>query len=180
MDNFLCTTKLPVCNVACDENHVNDLQTLRVDPRDADSIKSLIEASRATGQPIIIDTSHISVAGAIYMAGAAIKQLPLAVCAPLPQPKLFTDDQLKHNIEFPIKPLNIDNLIPPNMELQREKAKASDLQLKELNAADISAETKKLIAGEYVRLRRLHPKWRVSKAMRKAGEKYSIKFVFHE
>jgi hypothetical protein len=52
------------------------------------------------------------------------------------------------------------------------------LQAKELEAADIPDHTKKLIAVEYIRLCRLHPKWKAYKAMRKAGEKFNVKFVF--
>lgn len=60
---------------------------------------------------------------------------------------------------------------------ESEKDKATKAQLAEMgNSLAIPADTKKLIATEYMRLIRLHPKWKNSKAMRKAGEKYSIKF----
>jgi hypothetical protein len=58
------------------------------------------------------------------------------------------------------------------------KETPKDLQAEELNAANIPANTKKLIATEYMRLRGLHPKWKPSKAARKAGEKYNVKFDF--
>lgn len=60
-----------------------------------------------------------------------------------------------------------------------EKAAAKAAQQSELESSiDISDATKKFIAAEYARLCRLHPNWKVSKAMRKAGEKYNVKFEF--
>ena len=56
--------------------------------------------------------------------------------------------------------------------------KEPDPQAEALELSDMPANTKKLIAAEYMRLRRIHPKWKVSKAMRKAGEKYNVKFEF--
>jgi hypothetical protein len=51
---------------------------------------------------------------------------------------------------------------------------------KDLEASSIPDDLKKLIAAEYVRLRGLHPEWKIYKAMRKAGEKYNVKFEFNE
>ncbi len=61
-----------------------------------------------------------------------------------------------------------------------EPEKEADPQMKELELADMPADTKKLIAAEYMRLRKRHANWKVSKAMRKAGEKYSVKFIMNE
>ena len=56
--------------------------------------------------------------------------------------------------------------------------KEVDPQAEALEIAEMPADTKKLIAAEYLRLRRIHPKWKLSKTMRKAGEKYNVKFEF--
>jgi hypothetical protein len=66
---------------------------------------------------------------------------------------------------------------PMPVLVESEKDKTTKAQLAEMeNALAIPAETKKLIAAEYLRLIQLHPKWKNSKAMRKAGEKYNVKF----
>lgn len=53
-----------------------------------------------------------------------------------------------------------------------------ELQAKELEAANIPEETKRKIATEYMRLCRQHPDWKAHRLMRKAGEKYNVKFEF--
>jgi hypothetical protein len=74
----------------------------------------------------------------------------------------------------------ISNPYPDSKSLQDqfERNKAWHLQEQELTAADLPEDTKKLIAAEYKRLKRLHPTWKPSKAARKAGEKYNVKFMF--
>lgn len=53
-----------------------------------------------------------------------------------------------------------------------------DPQLKELVTADLPADLKKKIAMEYWRLKVAHPNWKVHKAMKRAGEKFNVKFEF--
>lgn len=56
--------------------------------------------------------------------------------------------------------------------------KKLDPQAEAIELTNIPEATKRLIAAEYMRLRRLHPNWKLSKTARKAGEKYSVKFEF--
>ena len=71
------------------------------------------------------------------------------------------------------------NLGCDGKQIKKEpKEESWDLQEEEFKAADIPEVTKKLIAAEFLRLKRLRPTWKPSKAARKAGEKYNVKFVF--
>jgi hypothetical protein len=162
--NSLCGVKLPFSNVGCDLNHTNKIQTIEVES--TMDIKVMIEESKRTGQPIIIDAGNISLASAIYMA--CKKPFP----APIVNsdvPNIREVSLLKNFDDVPV-------VTKPVVEIEKEKE--GDFHLKQLDASGISADTKKLIASEYMRLRRLHPGWKVLKAMRKAGEKYNVKFEF--
>lgn len=53
-----------------------------------------------------------------------------------------------------------------------------DPQLNELATANLPADLKKKIAIEYWKLKLAHPNWKVHKAMKRAGEKYNVKFEF--
>lgn len=61
------------------------------------------------------------------------------------------------------------------IETARAAAKAQD---ESLSTADIPDETKKKIRDEFMKMAMNHPRWSRDKVMRKAGEKYNIKFSF--
>ncbi len=70
----------------------------------------------------------------------------------------------------------IDDIRRPN-----EAERAKDNQLSEIqSASDIPEEKRRLIAIEFARLRKKYPKWKGHKIARRAGEKYGVKFNFHE
>jgi hypothetical protein len=170
--NNLCSkaSLLPSLGFGSNTDHVNEVKTIGVDAALYDNYKDVIAEAQKTGQPIIVHAGNISVAQAILMAGMKA-DLSTAQCSAPPEllkvqcnaPKvkavaLYTDS------EFTVE--------------ESEKDKATKAQLTAMESLlGISAETKKLIAAEYMRLIRLHPKWKNSKAMRKAGEKYNVKFI---
>jgi hypothetical protein len=80
------------------------------------------------------------------------------------------------NVKLPIYNLGCDGK-STKTELS-DKQINRDMQANELQAADIPAETKRLIAIEYDRLCKQHPNWKAHRLMRKAGEKYNVKFEF--
>lgn len=174
MENSLCNTNLSAYDKGCDENHVNELKTIEVNAsvfKHTDIIDKI-----KTGQPVLIHAEDLSVAQTIYLAGMGIDLSTASVPIP-PQPFHPSCDYVpKVKALYAIG--NPGEPIPALTPEQQEMNKAWQLQGKELEVADIPADTKKLIAAEYVRLKRLHPNWKPSKAARKAGEKYSVKFDF--
>jgi hypothetical protein len=81
------------------------------------------------------------------------------------------------NVKLPEYNLGCDGKPIP----KEPKPNNRDLQLKELEAAtDIPEEKRKLIADEFMRLGKKYPTWKAHKLIRKAGEKYNVKFEFHE
>jgi hypothetical protein len=145
----LCHPGLSAYNKGCDENHVNEIKTIEVDSSSYGEIADTIK----DGRPII------------FNVGGRPSTLDLRCNVPNVKAIALLTPQLE--------PLPIHET--PE---QKEKAKAWHLQGQELTVADIPEDTKKLIATEYFRLKRLHPNWKPSKAERKAGEKYNVKFMF--
>ena len=78
------------------------------------------------------------------------------------------------NVKLPPYNLGCDGKPIPKEPKQNNR----ELQAKDLDAASIPDATKKLIAAEYKRLCKQHPSWKAHRLMRKAGEKYNVKFVF--
>jgi hypothetical protein len=174
MDNSLCNISLPAYNEGCDENHVNEVKTIGVD---APAFKFAgVVHNILTGQPVIIHAAEMPIAQAIHWAGMNVDLSAASLPIP-PQPIHPTcSDARKVKALYTIS--NPGEAIHALTPEQREKDKAWHLQGKELEVADIPEDTKKLIAAEYMRLKRLHPNWKPSKAARKAGEKYNVKFMF--
>jgi hypothetical protein len=149
MENSLCNTSLRAYDKGCDENHVNEIKTIEVDSSSYGEIADAIK----DGRPIIINNGGAS--ATLDFRCNAPKLKAVALLTPQAEP-------------LPI----------PETPEQQEKNKAWHLQGQELTTADIPEDTKKLIAAEFMRLKKLHPNWKPSKAARKAGEKYNVKFMF--
>jgi hypothetical protein len=180
-NNNLCTSINPAPLPGCDENYVNPVKTMKVEASVYEKYKDVIEEAKRTGQPIIIHAGDLSVAQTIALAGSmadlslATLHTPLEIgMLPVDIPKIMAPFELKnHLLPLPI-------VSAPGVEQRKQIDVSRELTLKDMGVANIPDATKKLIAAEYMRLCRKHPNWKAHKAMRKAGEKYSVKFTFDD
>lgn len=177
MDNNLCVP-INATSVPCNENHVNEVKTIEIGHAQYDNVKGIIEEHRATGKPIMfhVGAGDISIASAISMAASKIHLATATM--PVPEHGVFPVDAPKIAVPI-VNPYHDSEFWQKEIEKDREQAAARAAQKAEIeNSLGISPETKKLIAAEFIRLQRLHPKWKPSKLARKAGEKYNVKFTF--
>jgi hypothetical protein len=111
----------------------------------------------------------------VYVDAEAYKKVGMIEAATNDGRSVIIDNSISNVIPKVMVPIVNYNKLPIE---QHQKDNARELTRKDLNAADIPADKKKLIAAEYMRLCRKHPNWKAHKAMRKAGEKYNVKFTF--
>lgn len=178
----------PNGDLKCNISYVNEVKTLTIEGSDIENNKAVLEYAVKMGTPVIICAGKLLAA---HLVAGSLQLVPGAEMMPYLTPairpillcdhsKIKSSTMMPANLNYGKPALQIVEATPVkaiNPEL-KEKQNNRELQAKELDAANIPDDTKKLIAAEYMRLCRLHPKWKNSKTMRKAGEKYSIKFEF--
>lgn len=75
--------------------------------------------------------------------------------------------------------MNNDLKIPDAIKaIKSLNAEAMNGQLQELEKAGLTPELKTKISSRFIELALKNPKWKISKALRKAGEYYHVKFTF--
>lgn len=63
---------------------------------------------------------------------------------------------------------------------QKKLLEITGKQINALRSADLPAELKLKIEKEFLRLITRHPNWKRHRAIRIAGEKFNVKFLFNE
>jgi hypothetical protein len=155
-----------VGNSECNVNHVNKIKSITIQESDMEKYKDMMDNHKKHGTPVIIDAADLSSAELTNAADELVKGSEIGMC---PKPERI------------VMPCNVPVITGAGfIGKPKETAKPSNrqLQAKELEAANIPDDKKKLIAAEYMRLCKLHPNWKAHRAMRKAGEKYNVKFDF--
>ena len=173
-DKTICSSIEPVQDSGC--SHVSKgIKTVFIDEADFDKNKAVLEEALKMGTPIIINAGDLSPAGLIA-GGAKLMEGALlsAYLPPPPKPILLFD----HPKIDPVTMPDNDVVIPITPGLTKINLDNRQLQGKGLEAANIPDDIKQKIAAEYWRLCKLHPAWKAHRAMRKAGEKFNIKFEF--